>query len=137
MLKLINFIVQALKCPETLTMYFIAHENMKKPCQKQDTLAKLQKFSVLSKTARSVENLHCFFNVSYTWYRSLVLGRLTWKVVWHTSTNTFDKLEGAFQQTIRAGIISIVVQSPLVAKIALPFNGIDSFGIQCAIGDDQ
>ena len=34
---------------------------------------------------------------------------LTRKVVWHTSTNTFDKLEGAFQEAIRARIISVVV----------------------------
>ena len=32
--NLINFIVQALQCPETLTMYFIAHENMKKTLSK-------------------------------------------------------------------------------------------------------
>ena len=42
--------------------------------------AKLQKFSVLPKSARSaqtVENLHSFLNVSYTCYKSLLLSMLS------------------------------------------------------------
>ena len=42
-------------------------------------IAKLQKFSVLPKTARStqtVENSHSFFDVSYTCYKSLIDGGL-------------------------------------------------------------
>ena len=48
----------------------------------------IEKKSVLQKTSRSgqtVEKSHSFFNVSYTWCKSLVLAIYTWKshIIWN------------------------------------------------------
>ena len=55
---------------------FFAHENIKKLASKVAYFSFSSAVLVLPKSARSaqtVENPHSFFNVSYTWYKSMFL----------------------------------------------------------------
>ena len=69
---IINFLVRPLFCGETLVLYIFAHENL----QKQDTLARLLKFSVLPKKSLV---FHIQLKTHITFSMLLVLATNLWQ----------------------------------------------------------
>ena len=61
---------------KTLFCTCFAHENMKDHLQKQDCSKIPDIISNAKSGARTIENSHSFFNVSYTWYKSWLLSML-------------------------------------------------------------
>ena len=76
---IIIFLVWALQCADTRILYFFAHE--KTNFKSRVLLRICRNFQCCQKNwpglPRWVENTNSFFNVSYTWYKSLICHKVT------------------------------------------------------------